>query len=563
MKRHFVLRTLILGVLTLVASTTFAVGVAPSKLIGASEAEAVGLKRAWFAQVEMDQRFDEVTSATIQDGILFTTTSAGVLQLFDAETGTTLWTTIVGDKDGYLLPPAVNSKVVVALSGAHIYVYDRANGKLLSKTELPSLPSSAPVMTEGEVYVPTFGEKIFSYAITPTKTESRVVDSTVNDMLSAVKNNESAAQPLQDRLGAFQAQNSAELRIESLDEKRPLSTATFGVSNAAPVAGTQGYDKDMIAWTTSEGWLMVAAMTRNTDASPFKLYYKLQARPYFSYVNEQRVGNRALIPRVDVAAEPFFCPEDKSMQNMAISAKRREGGMLLVGSRSGHVFAMNDATGDLRWTYLTETPISDRISAFGDAAYVPTESGDLFATALKDGREIWKASGVKRLVSASDSRLYVVDSLNRLAVLNRATGARVKVLDIGNTQYQLFNQETDRVYLVYPDGLIQCLRETQLEAPIRHRATCAEIAAKLAALAKNRGADVSVDADANADANADSAEPAQVAPAKDAVEEEKEDDPFGSNSDEESDSQDEGVDDEGEGDEEDPFAEEEEEDPFA
>ena len=65
-----------------------------------------------------------------------------------------------------------------------------------------------------------------------------------------------------------------------------------------------------------------------------------------------------------------------------------------------------------------------------------------------------------------------MDSLDRLAILELATGRRIKTLDIGNTTIQAFNSETDRIYLVSEDGLVQCLHETQLSEPIRHVETC-------------------------------------------------------------------------------------------
>ena len=66
-------------------------------------------------------------------------------------------------------------------------------------------------------------------------------------------------------------------------------------------------------------------------------------------------------------------------------------------------------------------------------------------------------------------------------MVNRANGEREKVLAVGQTKFQVFNQETDRVYLVTADGLIQCLHETQLAKPIRHREPLAAISARITA----------------------------------------------------------------------------------
>ena len=466
MKRHFAMRLVVLGLFASFASTAWAIGVAPSKLVEESKAQAAGLTRAWFAQVQLDPSFEKVTSATYQDGVILATTDAGVLQVIDAENGTTLWSTDVGD--AYLFPPALNSKIVVAICGTRMVVYDRFTGDKLDETELYAQPSAGPRLSEREIYVPTFSEKIFSYAIKRQKSDSKTYDATLDSMKASTKDykTEAAVEFVEKNLADAGKDGSAKFRIEKLDDNRPLTTATFGVPTVQPVMGSQNYDLDVVSWTTDQGWMLLASMQRNVGDAPFRLLYKLQTRPYFSFINERRLGNRAQIPRVDVEATPFFVPEDKS------GSGQNRGGMFVVGSRSGHVFAINDVTGDLRWTYITERAVSDRVSAFGEFALVPTELGDLYAVRLRDGSEAWRADGIVRVVSASATRLYAMDSLDRLAILELATGRRIKTLDIGNTTIQAFNSETDRIYLVSEDGLVQCLHETQLSEPIRHVETC-------------------------------------------------------------------------------------------
>ena len=155
--------------------------------------------------------------------------------------------------------------------------------------------------------------------------------------------------------------------------------------------------------------------------------------------------------------------------------------MYIIGSRSGHVYALNDVVGQLRWTYLTDTPVNERISAFGDFAFIPTYNGDYFAVALRDGKEVWKATGVKRTVASSASCLYVIDSLDRLAVIDRSSGRRVATLDVNEPKFQVFNEWNDRVYLVTADGLVQCLREIRQETPVVHRESCQQVHDRLLA----------------------------------------------------------------------------------
>lgn len=473
MKRLFAVFAAVLSLCAFTTSSVYAVGVAPSKLISEADANAAGLTRAWFAQATLGRDIEEVSSADIQDGLFLITTTDGFLQVFDAEKGTALWTVAVGD--AYLLPPAVNSRVVAVVCGTRLVIYDRFNGKKLDETEVYGQPSSGPVLSERECYVPVFSEKILAYPLIRARQEQPRVSATTAAMEAIIRDNATVSAEMGAKFDNIKELTDSQFAIEPLDDIRPYVCATFGVALATPVMGTQTYDLDVVSWTTEQGWILYGEMLRNTDDAPFKLLYKLQDRPNFAYINERRLGNRALVPRSDVEAMPYFVPEDKSAQSMRLAPERRQGGMFIAGALSGHVYAMNDVTGLLRWTYLTEKPISERIAAFGDHAFIPTDNGDYFAITLRAGLEAWRASNIKRTVASSSSRLYTIDSLNRLAVINRETGHRLKTLDIGNTKFQVFNQWTDRIYLVTSDGLIQCLHETQQIEPLHHRESCQAI----------------------------------------------------------------------------------------
>ena len=480
MKRHFVIGATVLSVCALCAASAWAIGVAPAKLVAEKDANAAGLTRAWFAQATLQEVGDAATTVSLLDGTLFVTTESGFLQAFDSETGAELWNVYVGD--GYLLAPGVNSKVVVVLSGTKMVILDRFNGKKLDEATLQGNPSSSPVVTEREVYVPLFSQRILSYPIVRAEQEALKVNATTELMRAAVKDSKAAEKEFNEKFDRFSDDlKNAQYLIEPMKEKQPYSCASLGTSLVRPVLGTQSYDLDVVGWTTNQGWLLIGGLYRRSDDDPFKLLYKLQARPNFVYVNESRIGNRSMIPRDDVESSPFFVAEDKSLQNMRLAPERRKGGMFIVGSQSGHVFAINDVTGQLRWTFLTEHGVSERIAAFDDSAYIPTESGEMFAVNLLNGTENWKADGLVRTIAASSSYLYAFDHLDRVAIIDRATGARVKTFDVGNTDFQVFNRETDRLYFASKSGLIQCFHETQQVEPLRHCETCADANARILA----------------------------------------------------------------------------------
>ncbi len=566
MKRHVAIGLIFCLWSACVAANATAAGIAKTRLVAERDAQAVGLTRAWFAQATLDRDREEVTSATLQDGVVFITTNGGVLQALDAEKGTTLWTVRVGRE--YLTAPTINSKVVAVLCGTRLVVYDRFNGKLLGETLVPGQPSAAPVASERDVYVPLFSERVFAFPIKRREADRPQAQKTLEAMVEATKDVKMADEMRAQLEASYEASGANQYLIEPLSETRPRQCPSFGVATAAPVLASQLYDLERVVWTTSEGWLMIGELERAAINNPFRILYKLQATPRIAYLNESRLGNRFIAPRDDVSGVPFYVPTDVSAQNMALEPERRKGGLALIGTESGSVFAINDANGKVRWTYLTQSAVNERVASFDDVVYAPTESGDFFALDLKTGLEMWKSKGVKRLIAASATRLYVFDQLDRLAILNRADGSRLKTLQTSPTKFQIFNQETDRVYLVSADGLVQCLRETQQVEPLRRRESCAAVAERLAkALESGDASDAEAKPEAAAPKAVDEAEEAveEDAPvAEDDAEESAEDDPFGSDETEETAEDDPfGADDAEESAEDDPFGSDETEETAA
>jgi hypothetical protein len=61
-----------------------------------------------------------------------------------------------------------------------------------------------------------------------------------------------------------------------------------------------------------------------------------------------------------------------------------------------------------------------------------------------------------------------MDRWSNLYILDRASGRQLARLSFRGSSVPLVNQETDRLYLASPTGLVQCLHEVGLESPIRY-----------------------------------------------------------------------------------------------
>lgn len=145
------------------------------------------------------------------------------------------------------------------------------------------------------------------------------------------------------------------------------------------------------------------------------------------------------------------------------------GDALFAGSRDGFVFALDNRTGLEQWQFATGAPVNDGPLPTEKHVYAIPELGGMFALDRETGADKWWAQGIHRFVAASPSRVYAMDRVGRLAVLDVTTGARLDVVPTGHLQLSIANPLNDRIYLGSPGGVLVCLREQGLVEPVPHR----------------------------------------------------------------------------------------------
>ncbi len=74
------------------------------------------------------------------------------------------------------------------------------------------------------------------------------------------------------------------------------------------------------------------------------------------------------------------------------------------------------------------------------------------------------------VLAASKNRVYAIDKLGALAVLNIQSGARMDSFPAPRPLVPLANTDNDRIYLITETGLVQCLHDADLPDPIYHNA---------------------------------------------------------------------------------------------
>lgn len=140
-------------------------------IISAGLAQRYGLRKSWVVQGQVNRATDKLEYVTLSEGGLFLLTRGGVLQMIDAETGTTRWHVQFGNRRAPVTGPGAGAKYVAMTSGATLYVVDRESGVQVLERSLQHTPTASPVVWDKFIYVPLFNGMITTFdASVPKKT---------------------------------------------------------------------------------------------------------------------------------------------------------------------------------------------------------------------------------------------------------------------------------------------------------------------------------------------------------------------------------------------------------
>jgi outer membrane protein assembly factor BamB len=142
--------------------------------------------------------------------------------------------------------------------------------------------------------------------------------------------------------------------------------------------------------------------------------------------------------------------------------------LVFVAAASGEVFAMQEMTGVRQWKYATGFPVTRSPAPVGDHVFVTSDEPAMHCIDIKTGSAVWQAPHVMQFAAASKTRVYGVDDLGGLVVLDAAKGSVLGRITTDHPIHSLVNDQTDRVYLMSRDGMIECLRETDSKEPLYH-----------------------------------------------------------------------------------------------
>ncbi|MDD3586522.1 MAG: PQQ-binding-like beta-propeller repeat protein [Thermoguttaceae bacterium] len=484
MKRFLLTGLVLVALISLAANQAVATLNNQSKLFTEQEVSPVGLTPCWFNQVSLEADKEQVSAVVLQDQDLFITTESGYLQVIDTQTGTTRWGVQVGSSNYKTFPPSANSHVVVVVNGTTIYAFDRMSGDCLLTSPLYGEPISGPQLSERFIYVPMLAKKIYVLPLRQEIPEMENLKSSLKQM-QEVKGKVKFSDSVEEQMAAIaKTKGSVKYMLKELSPNDLRYCFSLGWSLTPLTLCSQSWKEEYVSWTTDEGYLAIGRITYSSISSDLILLYKIAISPQTMYLNERRLGKRFSDVKNEIESSPAFVPKDYSWQNSLLPADRQYGGMLLLGTHDGHVLAVNNATGAVRWKFLADYPISQQIytreSSERPAAYVPASDGTLYSISLVDGTEIWQTGGVQKILAVSPRCIYAMNQNSEMILLNTENGKRMGTLKIPDYKFKLFNAETDRLFFVSADGLVQCFRETSLVKPVVYRLSSYDIATRLA-----------------------------------------------------------------------------------
>jgi outer membrane protein assembly factor BamB len=142
---------------------------------------------------------------------------------------------------------------------------------------------------------------------------------------------------------------------------------------------------------------------------------------------------------------------------------------VIAATSDGDVFSMHEVTGQRNWKYPTGFSVERAPAVVGKRVFVTSGEPTLHCIDADTGAGLWEAPNVAQFAAASAKRVYGVDDLGAFLVLDASTGALLGRMPSHSSANALVNDQTDRVYLVSPDGVVQCFHEIGAKKPIYHR----------------------------------------------------------------------------------------------
>ncbi len=369
----------------------------------------------------MEGRRDGIVSIQHTGRQILVQTRAGLVALFDAETGRLAWRVHIGEAYRVAYTPAFNSASIFAVNGTVLYSLDRSNGALQWELSLPGGLSAPPVADDEQVFISTGTGTVYAY-------RPLVVE--VPD----------PSGPL-----AQSKYGPADVSIGKKDERlievvRPVRQWQVASRLRIDLPGVQEKDTLLIPAPTGEllGLVKLPLEGSGPEGYRFPLDTSFSAGPGAFNGSAYLPGRDGYLYAFDIRKAQVLWRQLVSSSALTRTPVVTERDLFVVSEREG-MARLDRVTGNPLW----RIPRGDRV---------------LNVQAEAD-----------RFLAASPKFVYALDRSGRLLILDRVRGFLLSRFDVRDFVVPVVNEQTDRLYLAANNGLILCLRDIDYPLPQRER----------------------------------------------------------------------------------------------
>ncbi len=414
--------------------------------------DRLNLRLAWRAFVPVDTKRDGIQSIQVSLKHLFVQTKSGIVAVYNAATGQSLWQVRIGKPFETVQPLTFNSRMVFVVSGTQLYGLDRFTGALLWDYRLPLGISAPPIADDDQIYLCNSTGHIYAYVLPHTLYREAMRDERRKAKLEAEKKAETDA----DKKG------DTALKTTDKDGYSAISplTTTVDVSNPKPV----------LAWEY-ESRLPLNMLPLQNDVGvlfPASVGTVIGLKKY---------------PANNFSSNELF----RYSTNTALSAPAsRFDDTVFLGGSNGEVYAMSlNPTGQTRWRFslgssVQRMPLSIDIPVSNERydkdVYAIGSRDGLYRIDRESGESRWQDRGnvksvadVSYFLSANRKFVYALDRVGRLLVIDRGRGGVLSRYDFRDFVVPVANDWTDRIYLAANNGLIICMHDKEYTLPPNYR----------------------------------------------------------------------------------------------
>ena len=433
-----------LGLFTLgLLAANSAPAAAEDPLVSQIAAERHGLTRAWYLQLPVGAR-SHVTAVVPDHDLLLVTTDGAMVFAIETETGRLVWSAQVGDAKHPTLRPAGNGpgpshKSAKPAADADASPGEAANADAAPAADATPAPDATPAVIPAAATAPA----------APPDTV-KAADGKIQPNLRVVANVNGTDLYLLNRADG----------LPLIDEKshQEWKVSLRNTPLAGPVVG------DQFVYVPTAG-------------SRVEIYDITDLKDGVKYGNG---SGDVPVPPIRFGTHVAWC-SDKGVVSFTLpdgtTARGIETGEAVVapiaaewphvyvGTLNGSLFSVPETGNEYLWKFSAGSPIRQRPIGLPDAVYVLPEDGGMYRVAAADGKEKWFNAESRNFLAASPTKLYTIDGLGNMLVLDSKTGNILDSMPLPQATVPVANAHTDRIFLASTDGLLQMLHEAELTEP--------------------------------------------------------------------------------------------------